>query len=276
MSSVMRQHTLDGSAEPSAVTVHSEAPSVAPTLPGKGEPGGDCGETVWRFCGDCNHSFSTTSKCLMRTCPNCWRSWAWKEARVSGLRMWSGSILVMGRRRGFRLLHCVVSFPAMDDLSEARIRVRKICKAHGISGGLTIFHPFRDQTNDGFVPDDYWHFHIIGLAENEVTPGTRTDYIFKVIKDARNKDYSGYKRCREIKATVFYLLTHAGIVRGRHALTWFGKLSYNMLSTEKLIDAYPYFARVLEERPGHRCPACGSEDTYVALDYTSWPPEGIG
>lgn len=248
-----------------------EVPAVTPpgpTLPGEGEPGGDCGQEVPYHCNHCNTSFKVTSSCMMRTCPNCWRKWAWKEARRAGLRMWSGCQLRVGSKYGYRILHIVVSLPN-GTLQRQRKAVMKICKEHGISGGLSIFHPFR-QPGEEWIDDGYDHFHVIGLARGDVTPGGNDgEVIFKVIKDARRKDYRGFQRCLEIKSTIFYLLTHCGIIKGRSSVTWFGELSYNQLSNKALLEARPDMADTFNNGPKRVCPCCGSDD--IESDYiTDW------
>ena len=48
-------------------------------------------------------------------------------------------------------------------------------------------------------------------------------------------------------ATFYYLLSHAGIKKHNHSLTWFGDLSYSKLKIEK------------EELESNLCPYCGAK-----------------
>lgn len=180
----------------------------------------------------------------------------------------------MKGRRGFRLLHCVVSFP-QGDMRTLRKRAIKIAKRHGICGGLSIFHPFRQDDDRQFVPDGYVHFHLIGLAPGHIDPGALgSDYVFKVIRDAKRGDYRGFKKPKEITACIFYLLTHCGVVGGAHALTWFGALSYNCFSMEAWETHFPEVIAYLQPR-GRECPFCGSTETYIIFDWEVEIPEGM-
>lgn len=280
MSRLAIQSTIDGGRLP---IIDDDRPSyfydghdgilndaAKPVLPGKGDAGPDCQESIRMHCNHCDAYFTITSSCMLRTCPHCFRKWAAKEARVSSMRIWSGVSIIAPRRTGRRIVHCVVSFEASGDLTSQRKRALKELKRHGISGGMVIYHPFRDD-GDGYVPDGYVHFHCIGLARGNISPGDNPEVIFKVIIDARRKDYRGYRGPKEISCTVFYLLTHCGIVNGRHALTWFGELSYNALSNAVLVEKIPYMNEVFNHKPKHRCPICGSDDVeheYI-MDWTA-------
>lgn len=233
-----------------------------PQLPGKGEVSFGCGDDILVGCGSCGQTHEVTSKCMKRQCPDCWRSWAHKLAKKSGLRMWSGGLFKMKGRRGFRFLHIVVSF-THGPLKELRKRCRAVAKRHGISGGLTIYHPFRQDEERQFVPDGYVHFHIIGLAVGHVDPGDNNgEYVFKVIRDAKRGDYRGLKKPKEIQALIYYLLTHCGVIEGSHALTWFRALSYNQFNMETWEKHFPLLWEHLQSK-NRLCPHCGSDDTYL-------------
>lgn len=250
-------------------------------LPGAGAPGASCGSPVPMHCNHCGHHWIAESSCMLRTCPHCWRKWAYKEAKAAGLRMWAGSILRVGRRRGFRLLHAVVSFRIEEDgdpLTSYRKKAIKILKHHGLSGGIMIWHPFRQDDDKDYIPDGTVHFHVIALARSDVIPADAThDYVFKVIRDAKNGDYCGFRRARDIKACIFYLLTHAGILKGRHSATWYGELSYNMLSTGALENAYPDMFEAKDRMRRELCPKCKSEDVEPAwlMDWTGGYPNTV-
>lgn len=247
-------------------------PMPDPTLPGGGLPGIGCGDDLLLGCGECGQVHTVTSRCMKRECPDCWRSWAHKLAKKSSLRMWSGGLFKMKGRRGFRFLHVVISFPH-GDLKDLRKQCRVVAKDHGISGGLTIYHPFRQDDDHQFVPDGYVHFHIIGLAVGHVKPGSEgLGYVFKVIKDAKRKDYRGFRRPRDISACVYYLLTHCGVIRGSHALTYFGALSYNMFNNEAWETHFPEVINYLKPTRS-QCPHCGSTDTYPIFEWELSIPE---
>jgi len=244
-------------------------PGIMISLPGQGTPGPDCGHDVPMHCYHCGHAWVGRSSCMLRSCPNCWRKWAHGESRAAGLRMWAGCSMIAPKRTGRRIVHAVISFIPLASLAESRKYAIKMLKHHGLSGGMLIFHPFRQDEEKEYVFQSHIHFHVIALARGAIFPGSAGTYFFKVIQDAKNKDFRGFQDVCGIKACVFYLLTHCGIVEGRHALTWWGELSYNMLSNEKLFDAIPELKRQMDYRPGRRCPACGSDD--VSPDYiTDW------
>jgi len=249
----------------------SPPPEVIPSRPGQGLAGDGCGTEIPHYCNTCNHHFIVNSSCMMRECPNCYRKWASKLAKKEALRMWAGSQLRTGTKKGFRIVHCVISIPHEDDLPQLRKTARKTAKAHGITGGLFIWHPMR-KPDDQWIQDGYDHFHCIGLARGKILfnpKGSKTDIVFKVIQDARRNDLRGFQRCAEIKCCIFYLLTHCGIIKGRSAVVWFGELSYNQLSTDALIQAIPELHDAFKGKPKRLCPNCHSEDIEPAY-YTDW------
>lgn len=256
------------------------------SLPGKGQPGTGCGSEILISCGECGKVHEVTSTCMKRQCPSCWRSWAHKLALKSSLRMWSGGLFKMKGRRGFRILHTVLSFPE-EQLEILRPRVRRILKDRGIIGGLSIFHPFRQDDEHNFVPDGYVHFHVIGIAPGHVdTQQKGEDYVFKVIRDAKRGNFKGFQKPKEISACLYYLLTHCGVMEGRHSLTWFGALSYNCFTMETWEKMFPELWEYMKPK-GRECPFCGSRDTHAIFGWeyeealfetpcrTVWAPVGV-
>lgn len=267
-----------------AVSILPIAKSTArqSVLPGHGAPGGDCGTSIPHHCNSCGHTYTLKSACMLRVCPNCWQKWARREARVSGERLWAGANLIMRgtpKRAGYRVVHAVVSMPDQgDDINVQRDKARRVIKRHGLVGGLTIYHPFRKGDEDDFVHDGHVHFHVVGIAPGDITPGGNDcGAVFKVIRDAKRGDYWGLRECGEVRDLVFYLLTHCGIIEGKHALTWYGSLSYNSLSNRTLDEAYPGYLERARAGPPKRCPACGSEDVEPdwIMDWTAWPGERV-
>ena len=246
-------------------------------LPGHGEGAKDCGDLRPYHCNSCGASFWGESSCMMRECPNCYQKWASKEAKESSARYWmSRKVLSEGRDwRERRILHVVVSLPdAGESIEELRDRARKIVKRHGVVGGCMIEHPWRKGEDNQYVPDGYVHFHIFSLVFGDLKPGSQGELwgaIFKVIPDAKRKDYNGFRRARELRGAIRYVLTHAGIRKGRHALTWFGELSYNMMPNKRLDDSFPGVMKRVKtwER---KCPFCGSTDVEPCdvWDNTTW------
>ena len=261
---------------PLAKSTGQQLPDVlTATLPGHGQPGTDCGEPVAHFCNACGHSFWVKRSCVLRECPNCFEKWAWREASRSSWRAWTGTqdrFWRFGVRA--RLVHCVLSVRYEEQqLSELRDQARHVLKKHGIVGGLLVFHPFRQDDDGQFANDGTVHFHVIGLAPGDITPGGESEsVVFKVVPDAKHDDYRGFRRHRELRQCIQYLLSHCGVVQGRHTVTWFGELSYNKLSQQSLEDAHPEAVEAMERVRSVRCPECGSYDTERCdgTDRTLW------
>lgn len=200
---------------------------------------------------------------MSRLCPECFELWARKEAFKASLRLWAGF-----RARGGRLLHCVVSIP-FDGHDEGHYRAmaRRVSALHGIVGGISICHPFRDD-GDGYVPDGFIHYHIVGIAPGNVLPGgTDGAVVFKVIRDPVRNDYRGLFRLKEARRLLQYLLSHCGIIEGRHPLTWWGCVSYSTFPTSELRAMIPNYDALLDIRA--RCPFCGARGV-VPCDVYDW------
>ena len=237
-------------------------------LPGHGRSGEDCGEYVARWCARCDESFWVPRSCRQRECPRCYVKWALTEGRTGAWRFWYGCDVVggldaYGYPKG-RRLHSFVSFKGTGDYLADRDRARVITKKHGIEGGLMIPHPFRiDAEALTFVPQDMVHFHTVGFASGEVVSGglkSDREAVFRVVPDPVSVNgkseppeptYRGFQTEEEVKRCVFYLLTHCGVQEGRHSLTWFGSLSYNMLPCKRL----DHFGEM--PVPVVPCPKCG-------------------
>lgn len=212
----------------------------------------------------------------MRECPNCYEKWASKEARISSFRLWHGSVLTVRKRGWFRvddydprINHVMISIPDIGQgLVKSRRNAIEIAKRHGFAGGLTIYHPFRQEHERGpFVKDGFHHFHMVALAPESWTPGG-TDFtpdgqtiVFKVIQDAVCLDLRGYRNQEGVRRSVLYLLSYCGVVKGHHSLTWCGVLSYNQMRNPDFQKAYPDDWAEVSRIRNPRCPKCGSEDT---------------
>lgn len=275
-----------------------------PVLPGHGEPGPDCGVPVPYHCNNCGASYFVESSCMMRECPNCMEKWASREARFASWRMWTGAKLVARTggeperaraeqtmtwedyikretedpTRGWgwrdcRVLHVVISVPdTRQGIEVSRKQALAVAKKHNLSGGLMVYHPFRQDDDHQFVLDGFVHYHLIALVHGDVPPGgTDGRVLFKVIKDAEYGNYRGFRDPTGIRRVVHYLLSHCGIIEGRHALTWWGTLSYNKLPDQFLKDSYPDAWLAIHEIR-RCCPVCGSSDTEPCeiWDNTVW------
>jgi len=236
-----------------------------PVLPGHGDPGKDCGVLREMICRDCGHHFQAERSCMMRECPNCYHKWASKESKVASWRFWTGCKFVrvnlMIPKSKARRAHCVISFRTDGTLDTQRKVAIQTAKEHGILGGLMVYHPFRRDEERHYVPDGYVHFHILGFAKGDIPPGGTDDgIVFKHIPHPDGGDFRGFRSISEVQKCIFYLLTHCGVIKGRHSLTWWGELSYNSLSTQRL-DAVFEGRELYCQSRGILCPSCGSRNT---------------
>ena len=241
-------------------------------LPGHGDSGPDCGEAVACHCNHCGKSFWALRSCLLRTCPGCYTKWASKEAQAASWRVWMGmQKLYWQYGIAARLMHCVGSIRFTGQtLQECRDQIMMIFRAHGLMGGLLVFHPFRKDDGQ-YEMDGTVHFHGIVAAVDDIKPGSTEAYeegvFFKVIPDPKRGGYGGFKRLREVKKCIFYLLTHCGLIEGRHSVTWYGTMSYNKLSQKVLEAEHPEAIAAMNEIHPSRCPYCGSTETEPCFVY---------
>jgi len=249
-------------------------------LPGHGERPESCGSEQVFFCRSCGHTWVGESQCNSRECPECWKSWLAKEAEESASRMWVLTRKVylgksLGRYRAGRIVHCMISLKARGlSYSKLRSRAEKIAMRHGISGGLVIFHPFRVDHDDGqYRFDGTVHFHVVGMVKGDVLWPEKgqqmSDYVFKQIQDPSSRGarptYRGITKFDDLLRLIRYQLSHCGIVKGHHAVAWFGLLTYNQSvfgvkfgSKERFKTDYPEVAEYLSRYQGKTCPKCQS------------------
>ncbi len=222
------------------------------TLPGRGEPGKDCGNDSVMVCRDCGTWFRGTSHCHQAKCPNCWSGWTVSESQGASRRLWQW-YLTQASKRG-RVLHVSVS---RDGVGIEKGELYRILQKHGLEGGLIIAHPWRGTFPGGRPdmgnPDDMrysTHWHVVAYARGHVRPGDeRDDYVLKVIRDAKNHDYKGLRRERDLGALLHYQLSHCGISDRIHAVTWWGCMSYRKWKYKPQLTGK------------NKCPSCGGTNT---------------
>jgi len=161
--------------DPAEETPHYPSEAV---LPGQGRRSEDCGDGVAYHCNSCGQPFWTKSSCMQRTCPDCYEKWASKEARIASKRAsWAAKCLrtrnlALGIVKRPRLVHVVVSVRDRGTVEDLRREAYTIAKAHGITGGPAVFHPFRKDKYDGkYTLQDCVHFHIVGFAPGDIPAG---------------------------------------------------------------------------------------------------------
>lgn len=218
-------------------------------LPGQGDPYIDCGS--WRSKGCLNvegHNQALIDghdavgkvfvrryrrSCLRAECPTCYEGWAGREAgRIEHRLDGAGKLL--------RVIHVVVSPPILDICMLTYEKLRRKCysvlKKSGVRGGSVIFHPFRENESSKtwyFSP----HFHVLGYGWVRKTKEGYAQHGWIVKNVGLRKTVSG---------TALYQLSHAGIHKRFHTVTWFGALAYNKLWVPP---------REVEKEI---CPICGS------------------
>jgi hypothetical protein len=159
------------------------------------------------------------------------------------------------QRSNLKVKHVVVSpdpNSKFDKKSFRKLRNKayRIAKKSGLKGGIMVFHPSRLHCEKcGLAIPDYadacvcgcqsfvWvaspHFHVVGFGWIEDTADlyARSGWVVKNL---------GIRR--SVYHTIAYLMSHAGVYEDPepaiykkdivrfHAVTWFGRLSYNKLS----------------------------------------------
>jgi len=222
-----------------------------PSLPGQGRPYPTCGDEILYLCPRCGHTKLGHQCCRRGTCPKCYTTWAWLQAKRSALRILKARSLFASKLgRAHRPIHVVISLPKSiwtlfyDDYPAARRQAYKLLKRAGIKAALLIPHPWRqkcalcdgeivgswrvDKETQKFVEKERYcrdchskqfkwidgpHFHVVGYGWIVHTKEIEqaTGYIIKNIGVINN-----------VGGTIWYQLTHAGLRAGRQTVTYFG------------------------------------------------------
>jgi len=231
-------------------------------LPATKEAHSWCGTWSWRGCLNVpghagteanGKAFVKTFKnqCYSGNCEKCASSWISREANKSTSRLEHYQNMTNEQSK-----HIIISPPAwlLDrPIAELRKEAYKILKNLNAKGGCLIPHPFREYKQkqlDGNFKSLWYpriHFHVVGYGwlGNTAENYRKSGWIVKN-KGERNSNYG----------TIRYILSHAGIKKGFHTLTYFGDLSYSKLSMPKY------------ENETNLCPYC-SEMTVRVLPYDS-------
>lgn len=182
---------------------------------------------------------------------------------------------------------------------------RQMLKKVGFFGGVEIGHPYRqdkllknkkapaaspdmsyDETKayseaHGWANDGSWytsqHSHYIGYHKGA--------YAKKV---EQNYEDTGYvvkfiTTCNSVFGTVFYQLTHAGVMAGKHTVKWLGIMSNGLIGKNAFLDEVPKKVATCPEckQPLKRyvfakevgnCPIFGftAGDYWLSLDPDDW------
>ena len=183
--------------------------------------------------------------CYRPACKECYPKWIARQANVSTLRI--EKFQEKSNREPIHLLLNVNSNQYWLSHKELKKRVKKILEIIEFDGGAIIFHPFKFEKSTRtwyYAP----HFHIVGFGYRSL--------IFKgygkfgwLVKDLGIR--------KSVFQTFCYLLSHCGIKKKVHTVSWLGKLSYSKLKVEK-------------EPNIRKCPLCGGE--FVEIYYDGFDP----
>jgi len=201
-------------------------------LPAIAEPKEDCGKWQTKGCLNVPGHKGTQyegkifvktfqKSCFRASCELCYRKWMGRESNKATRR-----IETYERKLGKPAKHIIISPPSWlykEPLRELRKSAYKILKQVNCKGGTLIYHPFRFQKEIQrwyFSP----HFHVIGFGWI-----SKVEELYNqngwIVKNKGLRD--------SVFGTFYYQLSHAGIKKGYHTLTWFGDLSYSKLKVEE-------------------------------------------
>ena len=228
------------------------------SLAGHGEPYHDCGSFWSEGClnteGHIQDSLDVVSpvgmayikrvkrSCGRLGCPVCYESASYRESLKIEFRL---------KQKKGRIIHFIVSPPRslwFLSVKKMRCKAYRVAKKVGFKGGSCIFHPYR---KDFFTNKWYFspHFHMIGHG-----------WIHSVKEEYEKNGWVAKNLGvrKSIQGTAFYQLSHAGVHKRHHTITWFGHVAYNNFKAEPLPKPDPEL-----------CPWCKNE-----LQKVVW--EGIG
>jgi len=189
--------------------------------------------------------------CFRPSCKECYPKWIGRQANRSTRR-----IEEYEKISGKRPRHVILSVPKWKHkLSEKEIRKEayEILKSIHCFGGAIVFHPFRcdNLRNYYYFP----HYHVVGFGR-----------IRGITKSHNRRGWyiKSMGRRKSTFHTFHYLLSHCGIKKNHHSVTWFGDLNYSKLKLEK----EPDFTI---------CPSCGRKlvPIYYEGVHSVVPPDQV-
>jgi len=208
-------------------------------LPGQKEQRSFCLE--WSYMGCLNKSKHANGEiflkpfqksCFRADCEKCCFKWLGRSSSKATRRM------KLYEKQSKKIAkHIIISIPSWDyykSKKELSKKVHAISKEVKADSGMLIFHPFRYSKQY-----DLWyyapHFHCIGFGwvEGTVEAYNKHGYIIKNLGKRET-----------LFGTIYYQLSHCGIKRHNHALTYFGECSYSKLIIKD------------NEEDSRKCPYC--------------------
>lgn len=187
--------------------------------------------------------------CFRPVCKICYEKWIGRQANRSTTRIQKYS-----EQTGRIPIHVVLSVSNWDfylPFKEMKKKARKILKEIGMAGYAMIFHPFRFNKK---IRCWYYspHFHVVGFGRVDgIANSFYKNHWF--IKDLGIR--------KSVFHTFYYLLSHCGIKKGFHALSWAGVLSYSKL-------------KIHDEPIITKCPLCNGEFVELYFDGLDPPIDG--
>lgn len=184
--------------------------------------------------------------CFRPVCKICFKKWIGRQASRATQRIEE----YIRQNKGKKPFHVFFSPPEnLRNIPYKKLKkyVNAIIKEAGIEGGGLIFHPFRFNKN---TRNWYWspHFHLVcfgSFRKLEAVFGWRKWYVGNM----------GFRK--SVFHTFHYLLSHCGIRKGNHSVTWLKGLSYCKLKVEINTDF-------------DKCPCCKTK--LVPVFYTEFHP----
>lgn len=242
------------------------------TLPATEMPHSWCGEWGFRGCLNVDGHAGTEAQgkafvktfqkhCFRASCEKCASNWMSRESNKSASRLEAYQ-----KQNGESSKHIILSPPQNTSKSpkELRLEAYEILKNVKAKGGCMVFHPFRkykpieaqlSKTNSSFW---YYspHFHVVGFGwiTNVAENYKKSGWVVKN-KGVRKSNFG----------TIRYILSHAGIKKRSHTLTWFGDCSYK---SKLKVPEYVNTERI--------CPHCGevlSKVLPLGPDVVKPPPQ---
>ena len=192
--------------------------------------------------------------CYRASCELCWKKWLARESNKA-----TKIIEHFEKKSKKNVKHIIISVPKWEygkDKKELAKSARRILNEVGCLGGSMIYHPFR---YDKEIKTWYYspHFHILGFGWIESVTEAYQKHGW-IIKNKGSRDSTF--------ATIYYMLSHAGIKKRNHSLVWFGDLSYSKLDRQEIEG--------LSDKD-QKCPYCDNDLQELVLigDYSHKPPD---
>lgn len=216
-------------------------PTAGWQLPGQGIAYWNCGQFTVKGCLEHNPGYFKKFKrnCGRASCPICYRSWLVKATDKVVKRIEAGK--PGGRSR--KPIHVTASPPvnvrALLLTKKGYLKHRRLAitllKEAGLFGGVLIYHPYRETDLKKWYFSPHFHAICYGWVK-AVDVFYRTGWVIK-----------NHLVRRDIGATAFYQLSHAGVKSGHHVVSWWGSCSWRQLKRLPPERAEP-----------ETCPICGN------------------